>query len=226
MSKAIVTAGQARSLIASFAIDTPWDGIIADIQTFIELKPSQRGQFFADFVRNGCRLVIGEIKSIPTKPFNLAEFLGEGWTVWKGPVDGDGLSGEEDIDFRSLAVTQIEINKFLFETCLRDDERSITGEEKLRRLKENPNFIRFGGNVFLGLWGDYQANKENSALEWFYRERKITYLDFPGLVLRNPHGNRRVLYLSWLDDGEWYWDCHWLDGSCFADGFSAGCASQ
>ncbi|MDO9231025.1 MAG: hypothetical protein Q7U36_00905 [bacterium] len=40
------------------------------------------------------------------------------------------------------------------------------GEEKLRRLKEEkPEFIRFAGNVFLGLWLDYQANKENSILE-------------------------------------------------------------
>ncbi|MDP3900455.1 MAG: hypothetical protein Q8Q23_05230 [bacterium] len=225
MSKATITAGQARSLIASFTIDTPWDEILVDIQPFIELTPSQRGQAFADFVRNGCRLDIGDVQSIITKPFNPAEFLGEGWTVWKGPADGDGLSGEEDIDPRSLALVKIEVSQFLFETCLQASAGSITGEEKLHRLKAKSDFVRFGANVFLGLWTDYQANKKNSVLERLYKERKVTYLDFPGTVLRNPDGIRRVPYLFRRGVGQWGWDCFWLGDGWGAASLSVGCAS-
>lgn len=41
-------------------------------------------------------------------PFNPAKFIGAGWTIWRGPADGDGLSGEEDHDERSLAIMEID----------------------------------------------------------------------------------------------------------------------
>jgi len=165
-------------------------------------------------------------KLIVAKSFDHAKFLGEGWTIWKGPVDGDGLAGEEDMDKRSISLTEIELNSFSFETCLEKREKLVKGEEKLRRLKEEkPNFIRFGGNVFLGLWLDYQANKENSMLELLYRTRKIRYLDFLGLVLRDPSGDRSVLYLSRNDDGKWHWLYDWLGNDWFTGNLSAGRAS-
>lgn len=179
-----------------------------------------------EYLQNGIegKFFFGESKSFQTKPFNPAEFIGKGWTIWKGPIDGDGLSGEEDTDKRSLALTEIELASLSFEICLKEGEGPIKGEEKLRRLKKNPNLIRLGGNVFLGLWLDYQANKENSALEWLFRNRRITYLDFFGLILRNPNGYRDVLYL-YRSGGVWYWNCHWLENGWSADYFSAVRAS-
>ena len=226
MSKAKISDGQARNLIASFAVDTPWDKIEVDVQPFIELSPEQRGNSFAAFIANKFRLVIGESRLIITKPFDPAEFVGKDYTTWKGHIDGDGLSGDKDIDQRSLALTEIGLAKFIFETCLKKGEVSISGEEKLRRLKEEkPDFVRFAGNVFLGLWLDYEVNKENSILEWFYRNLGITFMDFPGQVLRGPGGGRGVLCLDRGGGGRWVWGCGWLGGRWDAGDPSVGCAS-
>jgi hypothetical protein len=226
MSKAKISDGQARSLIASFAIDTPWDEINVNVQPFIELPPEQRGRLFANFVKNNFRIV-GDLKSVLTKPFNPTEFIGKGWATWKGPVNGDGLSGEEDIDSRSLALTEVELAKFIFETCLKEGETSITGEEKIRRQKEEkPEFVRFAGNVFLGLWLDYEANKKNSVLEWLHKNFGVTFMDFPGQVLRDPNGRRSILCFDRDGDGGWVWGCGWLDRQWDAGYPSAGCASQ
>ena len=222
-----ISAGQSRSIVASLLTDTPWESIDADVQIFIELPAEQRGKMFAAFIANKFHLNVGDPKTLLTKLFDPASFIGKGWTTWKGPVNGDGLAGEEDIDSRSLALTEIELANFIFETCLRKRENSILGEEKLRRLKEEkPEFIRFAGNIFLGLWLDYQANKENSILEWFHRNFKINFMDFPGQVLRNPSGGRRILYLKRSDDGLWDWHYRWLGSQWDADIPSAGCASQ
>lgn len=60
MSKAIVSPGQARSLIGSFTLDVPWEGLEADVQPFIELSPEERGKRFAAFIRNGFHLMVQE----------------------------------------------------------------------------------------------------------------------------------------------------------------------
>jgi hypothetical protein len=172
------------------------------------------------------KFITGDPKSILIKPFDLAEFIGNDWSTWKGPADGDGLSGEKDIDSRSLSLTEVKFTDFLFETCLNEGESSISGEEKLRRLKEKTEFIRFGGNVFLGLWEDYQVNKKNSVLEWLYHNYKITYMDFMGQILRVPLGYRNVLYLYRSDSGEWHWHCHWLGDRWDAGNLSVGFASE
>ncbi len=39
-------------------------------------------------------------------------------------------------------------------------------------------------------------------------------------VLRNPNGNRYVLYLYW-DDGKWRWNYNWLDNDWGANALSA-----
>ena len=102
--------------------------------------------------------------------------------------------------------------------------KAITGEEKLRRLKERPEFIRCGGSVFYALWLDYEANKENSILEWLDRNFQVTSLDFMGQILRSPSDLRYVLCLC-RDDyyGEWGWHYDWLGYLWGARNFSVGC---
>ena len=222
-----ISAGQSRSIIASLLTDTPWESIDADVQAFIELPAEQRGKMFAAFIANKFHLNVGDPKTLLTKQFDPTSFIGKGWTTWKGPIDGDGLAGEEDVDTRSLALTEIELANFIFETCFKKGETSIFGEEKLRRLKEErPEFVRFAGNVFLGLWLDYEANKENSILEWFHRNFGITFMDFPGQILRYTNGHRIIFYLNRLDDGKWSWSYNWLDSRWRVDDPSVGCASQ
>lgn len=229
MSKAVVTAGQARSLVGSFTVDTPWEGLEADVQPFIELTPVERGERFAAWIRNGCRLMIGEPKKIKldhAHPFNPAEFIGnKGWTTWLGPADGDGLSGEPDQDSREQTLAEVDFSQALIKNFLKEKENSITGEKNLRRQKE-AGHIRLGGVTFMALWQDYQTNKENSVLEWLYRTSKVVYLDFFGLVLRSPHGSRFVLCLSRLEGGSWDWHCYWLGDDWGSELCSAGLANS
>ena len=209
-------------------VNIDWDKVNGDrLQTeVISLKTDELGQRFTAFLNNGCQLIIGEPRIIRINPdlrFNPTEFIGAGWTVWKGPADGDGLKGEEDLDKRSLALTEIDLATAIFESGLKKGESSINGEEKLKRLQASAN-TQFGGNVFLALWQDYQQNKENSCLEWLWRNRKISWMSFFGLVLRDPNGDRGVLCLYRVDD-EWYWSYAWLGNFWSAGRLSAGLAS-
>ena len=198
MKKAI-SAGQVRSLIASFTVDVPWEKIGADVQPFIDLPPDKKGKMFAAFIANNFRLMVGGSKLTinPSNVFNPAEFIGNGW----GFVD-------EDRDARSYTLTTVDFSKVQFSSHLKEGEASIKGEENLNRQKETGN-IRLGVNVFFALWLDYQANGENSVLEWMRRNLNITYLDFFGDVLLHPRGDRSVLCLRWRGS-EWYWACAWL----------------
>ncbi len=228
MSKA-VTSGQARNLAGSFIVDTPWDEIQGDQQTtqdFLELPPAERGRCFAAFVANGFRLIIVEPKTIKldnSKKFDPAECISDGWTIWKGSADSNGLEGDEDIDERSLGLSEVDLSKVILGTCLKGKEYSIVGEEKLKRLKALKQTIRLGGNVFLALWEDYHANKENSFLEWLRKNRGVTYVDLFGLVLRDPHGNRHVLYLC-FDGNKWNWSYDVLSSQWKAEHVSLGVA--
>lgn len=153
-------------------------------------------------------------------PFNPVHFLGEGWSIWKGSADGDGFSGEEDQDARSLALTEIDLSLVRLETCLEEDESYITCEERQRRLKE-AGFIRLDAQVFQYLWD----HKEKIPEIW--KERMCTraiFVSFDGTGLRSPNGNRVVLCLYW-SDGEWDWDYRWLDNDWSSDFLSAVLAS-
>ena len=220
-----ITIDQSHQLMAVLATNVNWKKLDFNmLQDAIIRDPKGAGKRFTEFLENGGRF-FNKIKSVLTKSFNPAKFIGKDWAIWRGPANGGGFSGEEDIDPRSLVFTQIEIDKFIFETCLRENETPVTGEKKLLRLKAKPDFVRFGGNVFLGLWLDYQDNKENSILECLYRNHKISYLDFFGTILRHPRGDRFVLCLYRRDDGEWYCDCRWLVQDWSACHLSVGCAS-
>ena len=207
-----VSRGQALNVAGRVAIQVKWDEIDGDLlqREIIELTPEEFGDRFTSFLKNGGRFIFGDPKSILTKMFDPAEFIGNDWTIWKGPAEGDGLTGEEDFDPRSVSMTVIEISKLIFETCLKEGETSITGKEKSIRLKQSGQ-ICLGGNVFLGLWLDYQANKENSVLEWLWRNHKISHLDFFGTILRSPHGYRHVPGLCRDGDVRWHWYCRWID---------------
>ena len=143
-----------------------------------------------------------------TAPFDPATFIGEGWSLIP-----------EEQDKRSTALKEVDMSKVEFVTCLEPGETSITGEEKLERLKKK-NCIRLGATVFAGPWQDYQVNGKDSVLEHLYQEKGITYMDFPGDVLLSPVGDRYVLYLYRDGDGSWGWDYYWLDDDWHTRGVS------
>lgn len=164
---------------------------------------------------DGRMFVIEGWVSLETECFDPAKFFGAGWSTWKGPIDGDGLSGEEDVDLRSIYLPADEVINFFSENFLKEGERFITGEEKIHRQKEeNPDRVRLGGDVFYSLWTDYQVNEENSFFEWLFQNFKIDFIDFLGQPLRNPQGKREALYVCRHDvggKGKWFRFGGWLD---------------
>ena len=204
------------------------EGIPDEVAEWVIQHPVEAGQQFALWLKNRCRLIVGEPKILrfqPSVTFSPSGFLSEGWTIWKGPKDGNGLEGGEDCDRREDNLSEIDFSQALFETCLEEGETTITGEEKLMRMKASGH-LRLGGRTFLSLWQDYQANKGNSILEWLYQNGQITYMDFFGLVLRSPLGDRYVLYLCRYDDSQWYWHQSWLGRGCGARNRSVSLASD
>ena len=146
------------------------------------------------------------------KVFNPTElFIGAGWTVWKGPADGNGLKGDED------CVPEPDVMDFeqiVLETHLQQGKTSIHGEEKMHLARVGKN-QQLGGRAFLSLWKDWQKCKadgkpEESILEKLRRAKKIgNVIYFFGLTLRSPVGGRCVLYLSFRGMG-WDWSYDWL----------------
>ncbi|MDO8667971.1 MAG: hypothetical protein Q7K35_02620 [bacterium] len=191
----------------------------------ISLSPEEFGRRMTAFFKNGMRFILGGLK-IACSPFNPSEFIGANWVFWKGSRDGDGLEGEEERDKVSLALTEVDFGKADFLTCLEKGKSSITGEEKLIRLKKLGRTI-YGTTVAMGLWQNYQScqNKVESALEKLYQQRGITYIDFFGDVLRGPYGYRFVLYFCRVGHGRWCWRCFWL-GSDWGERYCSAVSQQ
>ena len=141
------------------------------------------------------------------EPFDPATFIGEGWTIWRGPKDGNGLEGEEAQDARSLALSEIDMNSIRFENMLNeeDGEKNIKGEEKLLRLKAS-KFVRLDAR----LGRDLLAEPGQETLEWLYQEKGISWLDLSGTPFRGPRGSRGVLCLC-RDVRGWHWFACWLE---------------
>ena len=221
----------ARKDIASIVSGVGWacdfvgklvDGLLAkghtpeEIHSLVTAKSRPAMDKIVEEVSNFLRSIGSILRINRSTPFNPAKFLGEGWSIWRGPADGNGLSGEEDQDRRSLALTEVDLSKVRFETCLHDGESSITGEEKLRRLKE-AGHIRLDAKVFQTLW----ENKDKIPESWKEKtDCNTTFIFFDGTTLRSPDGDRNVLFLYWSGGG-WNWDFRWLHGDWDAHSPSA-----
>ncbi|MBI4118705.1 MAG: hypothetical protein HY452_00375 [Parcubacteria group bacterium] len=153
-----------------------------------------------------------------TTPFNPVQFLGEGWSIWKGPADGDGLSGQEEQDKRSLVLTEVDLSQVQLVTLLKDGDGDniIQGEENLKRFK----YILLDAQVFQTLW----ENKHLIPEHWKKTNGNTTHVFFPGTTLRSPFGSRRVLCLCWRAGG-WHWRCSWLASGWYVHDSSAVLAS-
>ncbi len=224
MSKA-TSRGQALELNSRFGIDTNWDSLDGDtMQRIIMLPREVLGQRFTAFLKNGARLIVGEPKIIPidrSTPFNPEKLLGKGWTIWRGPADGNGLEGEEEQDQRSLGVTELDLSKIQLVTTPKKGEKVVQGEENLRRLRE-ANHICLDADIFQTFWD------QKELIPALFKEStngSTTFVFFKGTTLRHPSGGRCVLCL-YLSGGEWYWNCRWLDGGWLVRNPSAVLASE
>lgn len=123
---------------------------------------------------------------IQAAPFDPVKFLSEGWSI------------EPDQDEQSLALTEVDLSKVRLETSLKAKETSIIGEEKIKREKKH-KFIRLDARFFMALWNDQKKIPE----AWKEKTNgNTTYICFTGTPLRDPYGNRYVLYLCWFG-GQW-----------------------
>lgn len=222
MSKPI-TIGQSHTAMSVLALNTNWDALDSETLQQVINDPRRVGAEFTAFLKNGGRVIVGEPKVVPidrSKPFDPATFIGRGWTIWKGPANGDGLSGDEEQDTRSLVLTEVDLTDVRFKAMLEGRETSVKGETKLERLKK-AGHIRLDAKVFQTLW-------ENQILipeRWKEKTNgDITYIFFDGTVLRDSVGNRCVLCLFW-NDGAWLWSVRWLGSGFSADDPSAVLAS-
>ncbi|MFA6171425.1 MAG: hypothetical protein WCW77_01315 [Patescibacteria group bacterium] len=178
---------------------------------------------------------------ISTKTFNWNSGCFEGSTIWRGDLDGDGLSGEPNIDERTASLSVIDLTFIVPVFCRGWKEKYLTGKEKLKRLKEVPERARLGINAFLGLWEDYLLNDSNSAIEWLFRNKMDEYkiydddpldeegkpiedlhgvsrymvLEFPGLVMRNRYGHPFWLCITRYFSGRCVYTVYFLN--CYAD---------
>jgi hypothetical protein len=139
-------------------------------------------------------------------PFNPSKFIGQGWTVWKGPVEGDGLSGKEEQGSRSLAFTEIDFDRVFFETCLFAGETHISGEEKIIRHAKMGHIC---ADAKIGQ--ELLNEKGQKTLLYLLKEKGIEYLELPDTTLRSPRIERYTLYLYWAPrEREWGWSYEWL----------------
>jgi hypothetical protein len=156
------------------------------------------------------------IKIDRSKPFDLTKFLGAGRTIWKGPANGDGLTGKEDQDSRSLAITELDLSKIQFRDMLKSSETCVNGEEKQRRLVK-AQYACLDIKVFLRLW------EKKVLIPSYWKELlggKTRFIYFDGTKLRSPCGHRCVLCLYYAG-GRWRRCYDYLSDDFGADGPSA-----
>jgi hypothetical protein len=148
------------------------------------------------------------VKIDRSNPFDPASFLFNGWKI-------------DEEDERSLALTNMDLSKIRFETCLKKGESYVRGAKRLTRLKIAKR-VRLDAKIFQTLW----ENKELIPESWKEKTNgNTTYIHFDGIVLRDPNGNRDVLYL-YFRGGEWHWSFYLLDIAFGAHRPSAVLASE
>ncbi len=133
-------------------------------------------------------------------------FIGNGWTIWRGPANGNGLRGKDDQDERSLALTKLDLTKVQFETTLKKNENCVGGKERHNRLRKM-GYIRLDIKIRQTLFENETLIPESwkDNINGYCR-----YIFFDGTFLRNPDGQRCVPYMCWRN-GEWILSDRWID---------------
>ncbi|MDO8564835.1 MAG: hypothetical protein Q7R88_02465 [bacterium] len=217
MSQLITDPTRATRMLATLQNNVAVEEVPDTTAEWVFQHPVEAGKEFTLFLKNRAQVLIGKVETITidrTSAFNPAEFIGKGWTIWKGPANGNGLEGEEEQDTRSLALTTLDVTRLRLETTLKEGEDSIVGEEKLARLQKMTDVIRPDAGIFLTFWKNQHLIPERFKAQ---TNGNTTYIFCDGTILRSPHGDRYVLCFCWRGDA-WGWGCDGLGGVWFADG--------
>ncbi|MBU0625062.1 hypothetical protein KKF05_01825 [Patescibacteria group bacterium] len=208
-----ISTGQSHSVVQALSNNIDWSRVDSEAAQWV-IEHAGEAEITA-FINNRARIIVGEptiIQINRAKPFDPATFIGEGWSFWRGPADGDGLTGEIEQDARSLALTEVDITKTSLKTCLSEGKKWIEGEEFLRRLRATENILLDAG-VFQTFWENPYLHPQ----KWKEKTNgNLTRVFFTGSVLRDPNGSRCILYLYWLG-GRLYWSYGWLGNEWRSD---------
>lgn len=192
-----VSRDQTTEIGARFLTDTNWGGLEHDaLQAVISLPRDELGRRFTAFLRNRCQLAVkgpGTLVIDRAKLPTPEKFIGKGW---------EAIEHDE----RSLALTEVDFSKAVFDCPLREDEQYITGEEKLEREKADGK-IRLDFGFAMALFHE----KGQATLRFLHDTHGVTWMEFTGTVLRSSDGSRCFLCLFRDGDGSWRWGCRWLD---------------
>ncbi|OGM01634.1 hypothetical protein A2480_00290 [Candidatus Uhrbacteria bacterium RIFOXYC2_FULL_47_19] len=198
--------GQSHNLIQALANNIDWSSVDSETAQWI-IEHAGEAEITA-FINNRAKIIVGEPRFLSinrSKPFNPKKFIGKEWSFWRGPADGDGLSGEIEQDSRSLALTEIDLTKINLKICPVGDEKLLKGEDFLQRLRTNGG-ISLDAGIFQTFW----ENPQLFPQKWKEKTNgNTTYIFFLGTVLRDPDGLRYVLCLFW-EGVRLGWDCCWL----------------
>jgi hypothetical protein len=143
---------------------------------------------------------------------------GEGFSIWRGPANGDGLIGEEEQDARSLALDKIDFSRIVLNACKKDER--VTREERARRLRKD-GLILPDAKIVEVIF----ENKENLPDEWKEKvDGSTQFIFFEGTTIRGQAGTRNVLFIYFgrlWNEGIWHCNCGSISDSCFVSSPSA-----
>lgn len=126
-------------------------------------------------------------------------FEDDRWSVWRGPLDGDGLIGEEKQDARSLALGVLGLDTIKFSDYLEPGEYPwMEANERLLRVFESGS-IRLDAQIGQALLEE----PDHQCLNWIYFASGIDSFELPGTVLRDAYGEPCLLYIARLSPGFW-----------------------
>lgn len=138
----------------------------------------------------------------------------KGTTIWKGPFQGDGLTGPELQDPCALSMKELCREQILFSTGLQGAENAISGDVRWGRFQylRNGGLVLAGAKQFLGLWSDYKRYGPHSMLGWIAAHDHILSFDFLGTLLRGANGKPYILQL-FQRDPRTGWFASWHEAS-------------
>ncbi|MSU74239.1 hypothetical protein EXS57_00475, partial [Candidatus Kaiserbacteria bacterium] len=126
-----------------------------------------------------------------TKPFDPAAFFGAGWKTADTKIE-DALH----------PLLEVDPAKIQLETMVTTDERFITREEKIRRLKE-AGYTLLDATVARALFFE---NPHSIPKSWKERvDGRAIIIAFDGTELISPFGDHCTPCLYWGDDDRLNW---------------------
>lgn len=209
-------------LRALVGVDPEYIGVVRDIVNRLNSADAKRWHpHFVGVIQAGLpnlpKPVAPSAIIRPVRPFVPASIFGDGWTLWRGPEDGDGLVGEVECDPRSMALTELDLALVAPTIILRGQESYTTSAEQIERVKtEKTDHIRVDPSFAVAL----RDSPEQYPAAW---KGKAIFWD--GITLRSPNGGRYSLCSLWFG-GRVVLDFRWRGVRRRAGGPSALLASN